>query len=142
MGEKVQVGPLIYTVLDSEWKTEFGDGFDRQVAKDRFLIIHLTITNSGGGEAGAPLAQLVDARKKEHGELQDVKGLPQWMGLLRRLSPAATEDGHIVFDVPVGLYKLKVSASDLENEMVALVDIPLELNAAPAAPGGTIPQSK
>ena len=142
MGEKVQVGPLIYTVLAAEWKTEFGNGFDRRVAKDRFLVIHLTITNGGGGEAGAPLAQLVDAAKKEHGELQDAKGLPQWMGLLRRLSPAATEDGRIVFDVPVGLYKLKVSDGAVEDEKVALVDIPLELNAAPTSSVGIMPQSK
>ena len=142
MGEKIQVGPLVNTVLGAEWKSEFGDGFDRRVAKDRFLVIHLTITNGGGGETGAPLTQVVDAHKKEYGEIQDAKGLPQWLGLLRRLSPAATDEGRIVFDVPVGLYKLKISDGDVENEKVFFVDIPLELHAAPASQGGIMPQSK
>lgn len=142
MGEKAQVGPLYYTVLGAEWRTEIGADIERRVAKDRFLIVHLTIFNSGSGDAGAPLTQLVDAQGKEHGELQDVKGLPQWMGLMRRISPTSTEEGRLVFDVPLGIYKLKVSDGGIEIEKTAIIEIPLELNGIAPPSHGSIPQSK
>ncbi len=127
MGEKVQVGPLIYTVLSADWRTDLGDGAEKTAAKDRFLIVHLTITNSGGAQIGAPLTRLLDAKGKEHGELQEVKNLPQWLGLLRMLTPAETNTGTIVFDVPLGIYKLRVSGGEIENERTAEIELPLEL---------------
>jgi hypothetical protein len=132
MGEKVKVGPLIYTVLSADWRADFGDGAEKSVAKDRFVIIQLSITNSGGEQEGSPLTQLIDAQGKEHGEVQEVKNLPQWLGLLRLLSPASTDTGKIVFDVPRGGYKLKVSGGSTENEKTALIDIPLDLTSATA----------
>lgn len=142
IGEKVQVGALNYTVLGAEWKTELGSDFERRAAKDRFLILQLAIFNGGSVDAGAPLTQLIDARGKEYGELQDVKGLPQWMSLMRKLSPNSVEEGRIVFDVPLGIYKLKVSDGGIENEMTANIEIPLELNGIAPPSHGVIPQSK
>ena len=140
LGEKVTVSPLIYTALSAEWKTDLGDG--KSVAKDRFLIIQLSITNSGGASVGSPLTQLIDAQGKEYGELQEVKNLPHWLGLLRGVSPAATETGTIIFDVPLGLYKLRVSDGNIENEKTALIEIPLELNSQPPPPSMNLPGPK
>ena len=140
MGEKVTVGSLIYTVLSADWKSNLGDG--KTVAKDRFLVIHLSVTNSGGAAIGSPLAELIDAQGKESGELQDAKNLPQWLGLMRSVSPAATETGTIAFDVPLGIYKLKVSDGNIENEKSALIEIPLELNTQPQAPAVGLPGQK
>jgi hypothetical protein len=132
MGEKVTVGPLIYTVLSAEWKAEIGDGTDTMVPKERYLVVHLSITNSGGAEAGSPLTVLVDKAGKEYPELQEAKALSGWLPIFRRLSPASTEDGNVVFDAPMGIYKLKIAdGGDLENEKLAYVDLPLELQAPP-----------
>ena len=142
LGEKIQVGILNYTVLGAEWKTELGSDIERKAPKNRFLIIELAIFNSSSGDAAAPLTQLIDAQGQEHGELQDVKGVPQWMGLIRKIPPNSTEEGRIVFDVPLGIYKLKVSDGGIEDEKTANIEIPLELNgiAPPSRP--VIPKSK
>ena len=129
MGEKTVVGSLIYTVLSADWKPELGDG--KSVAKDRFLVISLSVTNSGGAAIGSPLTQLIDAQGKEYPELQEIKNLPQWLGLMRSVAPAATDTGTIAFDVPLGIYKLKVSDGSIENERTALIEIPQELNSQP-----------
>ena len=140
MGEKVGAGSLIYTVLSADWRTDLGDG--RTMPKDRFLVIHMSITNSGGSSIGSPLTQLVDAQGKEYGELQEIKNMPQWLGLIRSMSPAATETGTIAFDVPLGIYKLKVSDGSIENEKSALIEIPLELNSSPQGPAVNLPGQK
>ena len=140
MGEKVEAGSLIYTVLSADWRTDLGEG--NTVAKDRFVIIHLSVTNSGGSAVASPLTQLIDAQGKEHGEVQDVKNLPQWLGLIRSLPPAATETGMIAFDVPLGIYKLKVSDGSIENEKTAQIEIPLELNTQPSSPSVNLPRPK
>ena len=132
MGEKVTVGPLIYTVLSTDWKEEIGEGTDKMVPKNRFLVVHMSVTNSGGTEAGSPLTVLIDKAGKEYPELQEVKALSGWLPIFRRLAPAATDDGNIVFDAPMGIYKLKVAdGGDLENEKIAYIDLPLELQAPP-----------
>ena len=142
MGEKVQVGALIYTVLSADWHADFGDGSEKRAAKDRFLIIHLSITNSGGTQVGSPFTQVIDAQGKEYGEIQDAKNLPQWLGLMRLLTPASTESGRIVFDVPRGNYKLKVSDGGIESEKTAMIEIPIELNSATASPAMNLRASK
>ena len=124
MGERVQVGPLIYNVLEAEWKNEMG----QKTPTHRFLVLRLTITNSGGREARPPLLTIVHTSGAEHTELSEVEGLQDWLGLLRRLDPAATEDGRIVFDVASGAYKLRLSdGGEPGQENTAIVEIPLQL---------------
>jgi uncharacterized protein DUF4352 len=124
MGERVQVGTLIYNVLEAEWKDEMG----QKTPAHRFLVLRLTITNSGGKEARPPLLTLVHTSGSEHAELSEIEGLKDWLGLLRRLDPAATEDGRIVFDVARGAYKLRLSdGGEPGQENTAMVEIPLQL---------------
>ena len=53
LGEKVQVGPLIYNVVEANWRRpNFGRRFVAR-AGHRFLVIHLTVTNSGAEESTA-----------------------------------------------------------------------------------------
>jgi hypothetical protein len=133
MGERVQVGPFIYNVLDAQWKTELGDGKQVQTPKNRFLIIQLTITNSGGTETYAPPLKLEDARGNTFGEAPSGEGVPNWLGLLRRLAPAQTEQGRVLFDVPAGAYRLRLAddSDDPAREKSALVEIPLRLEPEP-----------
>ena len=130
MGEKVPVGTIVYTVLDAEWKTDLPspDGLP-QTPKNRFLVIKLAITNGGGAQATIPLLTLENPKKESLLEVSEVKGQPGWLGLIRLVNPAQTEEGTIVFDVPTGAYKLRVTdGKEPGADTTRLVDIPLALN--------------
>ncbi|MBY0504757.1 MAG: DUF4352 domain-containing protein [Bryobacteraceae bacterium] len=129
MGEKIPVGTMVFNVLEAEWRSELpGDGM-AQTPKNRFLLIKLSMTNSGGAQAAIPLLTLENAKKETFMEVSEVKGLPRWLGLIRLVNPAATEDGVIVFDVPTGAYKLRVNdGKETGSETTRLVEIPLALS--------------
>ena len=129
MGEKVQVGTMVFNVLEAEWRSELpGDGMT-QTPKNRFLVIKLSMTNSGGGQDTIPLLTLENAKKESFLEVSEVKGLNRWLGLIRLVNPAATDEGQIVFDVPTGSYKLRVNdGKETGSETTRLVEIPLALS--------------
>ena len=66
MGEKVNVGPMVYTVLEAEWKSELsgGAGSLPQTPKHRFLIVKIGMTNGGGAQAAIPLLTVENANKE------------------------------------------------------------------------------
>lgn len=131
MGEKVSVGSLIYTVLEAEWKSELssGGGGLPQTPKNRFLVLKISMTNSGGAQATIPLLTLESPRKGSSMEVSEVKDLSNWLGLVRLVNPAQTDQGYIVFDVPTGAYKLRVTdGKEPGSEVTRLIDIPLALS--------------
>ncbi|MDP3000929.1 MAG: DUF4352 domain-containing protein [Bryobacterales bacterium] len=134
LGERVEVGPLIYSVFHAEWRTQLGEGPELRTPKNRFLIVQLTITNSGGGETSIPPVTLEDGRGGSFPEEISGAGVTNWLGLLRKLRPAQTEQGRIVFDAPTGAYRLRVTDDnpELGQEKAALIDIPLRLDPEPA----------
>ena len=128
MGERVQVGPLIYTILEMEWLNELPGDASPRVPQNKFLTIRATVTNSGSREINMPLLNLVDEGNKQILEIDDGKGVEEWFGLYRAIKPADTLPGRLVFDVKPGNYKLMLSdGGDLEKEITALVAIPLRL---------------
>lgn len=130
MGERVQVGPLVYTVLEADWENELGDGANSRIPKNRFLVIRLSVQNAGSKELTLPLLTLEDDKRQETLELDNGQGVEDWMGLLRHVTPANTIQGRIVFDVPVAPYQLRLTdAAELENERTAYVSIPLKLGS-------------
>jgi hypothetical protein len=135
MGQRVQVGPITYVALETQWKTQLKEGVGSAVPNNRFLMIRMSLTNSGGANQAVPLMVLVDAKGETHPEVTEgTEEVPQWLGLLRNLAPAQTEQGNIVFDVPMGAYKLKVSdGGDIQTERTALIDIPLTMEAPQAS---------
>ena len=140
MGEAVQVGPLIYTVLDAEWLDQLGEPTSVRTPQQRFLAIRISVTNSGSGASGVPALRLQDSRGTAYEELPNGDGLPEWLGYLRSVKAAQTERGRLLFDVPLGTYRLRlVNDADPENEKVALVDIPLHLGSPIPAPAGPPP---
>ena len=140
MGERVSVGPLTYVVLNSEWKSTLGEGIEARVPVQRFLVLHLTITNGSGADMNVPLLQIVDSQGVEHPEVQDGKGISGWMGLLRKIQGTQTEDGYIAFAVLMGPMRLKVTdAGDLENEKSALIEIPIKLEGEVAPTSADTP---
>lgn len=135
MGQRVQVGKLHYQVLEAEWLTEVQGA--KQAPKNRVLRLRLTVTNSGGQETSMPLLHVLDASGNEIMEISDLDGNSSWLGALRRLQPAITEEGSIYFDVPVGAYKLVVVDQTIpDEEKTALIEIPASLTPPPVpAPG-------
>ena len=143
MGELTTVGPVIYNVLETHWADQLSGSTGSQLPKHRFLLIRLTVTNSGNHDIAVPLLSLEDDQGHSYRELSKVEGVPSWLGLLRVLSPASHLQGTIVFDVPPMNYKLRVTdCGDLEREKTALIEIPLTFNPPqPIEPPGAAANS-
>jgi hypothetical protein len=130
MGERVHVGPLIYTVLETHWRSTLSDTATARAPKNRFLLVNMTVTNAGGDEISMPMLTMENPSGQSFPELTEgVDAVPQWYGaLIRRFKPAQTEPGTIVFDAPVGAYKLKVTdGGDFGNEKYAWIDMPVHI---------------
>ncbi len=131
MGERAEAGPLIYNVLESEWRARLGEGAQVRIPQHRFLLLRLSITNSGANTVSAPRVALVARSGAEYDELTDSEGVDDWLGLLRRLKPAETAVGRVLFDAPRGDYQLRVSddAFDPADARLAMIQIPLRMEA-------------
>ena len=142
MGELTPVGPVIYNVLETEWRNQLGSSIEQELPKHKFLLVRLTITNSGNQEVATPLLSLEDIEGETYMELSEIKGVANWLGLLRIVAPASTIQGVIVFDVPAKDYNLRVTdGGDLEHERTALIEIPLSLGASPTVEPPEAPDS-
>jgi len=132
MGERASVGKLIYTVTETEWKPTLGEGASARVPEHRFLMVRVNITNSGAELVHVPLLALYNEAGKEFRELDNGEQVSDWLGLLRRVSPAETLQGAMLFDVPPAAYRLQITdGGDLENEAISYVEIPLHMEADP-----------
>lgn len=125
MGDKVQAGPLIYTVIEAEWKPELGSGDKVHVPSQRFLLVHLTATNSAAEPVSIPSLTLTDDNGQIHNEAVTTADVPSLWGLVRKLKPADTMEGYILFDVEPKSYKLKLEGGGGSSD-VALVAMPLQ----------------
>ncbi|MBM3747581.1 MAG: DUF4352 domain-containing protein [Acidobacteria bacterium] len=130
MGEAVTAGPLIYTIAETQWRTQLGEGATARVPQHRFLLIRLSVTNSGASSSAVPAMALVDGQGQDHLELTDGQGVQEWLGYLRTVNPAETDRGWVVFDVPMAAYRLRVS-EDAEPGpgRTALIEIPLRVGS-------------
>lgn len=123
MGDKVTLGPLMYTVFETQWLTHIGAAPDEKVPQNRFFLVRLSMLNSSGNEVMVPNLTVEDDAGKSYPEVGSDIGAPQWIGLLRQVHPADSMSGNVVFDCPPGHYKLRLL--DDTTEKSALVDIPL-----------------
>ncbi len=130
MGDKVTVGSLVYTAIEAEWRPELGGGDGLpQTPQHRFLLLKVSITNSGGAQVSVPLLTLENDKKESLMEVSEVRNVQNWLGIVRLINPAQTEQGYIVFDVPTGAYKLRVTdGKEPGSETTRLIDIPLSLS--------------
>src|SRR5581483_6725123 len=108
MGEKVSLGPFIYTVLETQWATQFGTPPDEKVPQNRFFLVRLSAVNSSGADAMLPNLSVEDDKGNSYNELSYDVGAPQWIGMIRQIHPADSVAGNFVFDCPPGHYKLRV----------------------------------
>src|SRR5262245_61680857 len=124
MGERVQVGPLIYTVFEADWRTQLGDGHQPRVPDRRFLIVHLTATNGGAEVLSVPVLKLIDDTGQIYSESIDGSNVPSWVGLIRKVKTAETIEGNVLFDTEPKSYKLKLD-DEFDSGKTALVELPL-----------------
>lgn len=122
-GEKATVGPLIYSVVDTQFSPALGDDPNNQrLPKDRFVVIQLSVSNSGNSELSIPAMTLVDDSGQTYPELADGTGVPRWFGVLRKVASTQTESGQVVFDAPAKHYRLRLT-DELDDDVS--IDIPL-----------------
>jgi hypothetical protein len=127
MGSRVEAGHLIYTVLETQWLPQLGSGDSARVPKNRFFLIRISAVNSGSEQLDVPNVTLIDDHNQTVEELTEGEGVPQWLGAVRRVKPADSISGNVVFDAEPKHYRLKVT--DENGEKPAMVDIPLNFNA-------------
>ena len=135
IGDPANTGPLTYNVVETRWKSQLDAFPTSRVPERNFLLVRVSVTNSGGSEMGIPFLKLQNANGDTFTESENGAGVDHWLGLLRRIGPAQTEEGWLLFDVPTNSYKLRVSDGALENEQVAYISIPLNIDApVPSTP--------
>ena len=129
MGERVPVGQMTYNVIESTWRTQLGELFKTRTPAQRFLLINVSVTNGTGKDVSIPLLTLEGNNGQTYREIADGEGVDNWFGLLRTISPGQTQQGNVVFDVPLTSYKLRVpDINDTGFESYASVQIPLRMD--------------
>jgi len=132
MGNAAVAGPLSYTVINTEWRESLDGASGPTIPAHKYLLVSVSVTNKSAGEVSIPLLLLVDSSGKEYRESDKGDGVPEWLGLLRSVAPSQTDSGNLLFDVPPGSYKLRVSSGgDLEKETTALVNLPYRVEPPP-----------
>lgn len=128
MGERIQLGPLAYTVYEADWLNDLGDGSNLRTPKNRFLVVRLSIENVGNREATVPLLMVENEAAQDLLELDNGQGVAAWLGLLRQIPPGDRIEGRIVFDVPMGAYNLRLTdGGEPDKERVGYVHLPVKL---------------
>jgi hypothetical protein len=130
MGQRVEIGPVTYTAMETRWETKLGDGANPKVPQNRFLVIKLSVTNGADSTATIPLMKLQGTSGQTYEEVTEgADAEPTWFGMLRHVQPVETTQGVVIFDVPLGGYKLDIPDGDVGQEKHALIDIPLQLQS-------------
>ena len=127
LGERVDLGHIVYTVFETQWLTHIGEGPDARIPQDRFFLVRMSATNSLGTDLMVPNVSVQDDNGNSYPELSDGEGVPQWIGFLRNVKPVESAQGNLVFDALPRHYKLKLS--DETGERTAYIDIPLSFGA-------------
>jgi hypothetical protein len=134
MGDRVQVGPLVYTIFEADWRAKLGEGGEVRLPAQRFLIVHLSVTNGSSEALSMPALSLVDDTGHAYTESMDGQNVSSWFGLSRKLKPVETREGRILFDVEPKSYKLKLD-DDTNTGAVSMVEMPLRFDVEkPAIP--------
>jgi hypothetical protein len=128
LGEQIPLGALTYNVIETSWASQLGAMPMARLPERSFLLVHLSITNGGGQKASIPFLSLVNRGGERFPESENGQGVDNWLGVLREIKPAETEEGWILFDVPQNSYRLQlVDNDDAGGERAAYVDLPLRL---------------
>jgi hypothetical protein len=127
MGDRIELGRLAYTVFETRWLPQIGEGPTAHVPRNRFFLIRMSVGNTGSGEILLPNLSVEDDQGNSYPELSDGDGVPQFLGMLHPVTAAQPLVGNILFDAPPQHYRLRLW--DQENQDSALVDIPLSFRS-------------
>jgi hypothetical protein len=129
MGERVVVGPITYNVIESAWRSQLGSEFKLRIPEQRFLLITISATNGGGKDVSVPLLMLENEKGETFHELESGEGVEAWFGIFRTIGPAQTQQGQLIFDVPLSSYRLRLTdGGDAASERYAWVKIDLHMD--------------
>ncbi len=131
MGDKVPAGPLTYNVVEKMWRSQLGESFQTRMPQNRFLLITISATNGGNGDVSVPMLQLESPDGKVYREEENGEGVDNWFGIVRTLSSGQTQQGRILFDVPLSSYRLRLSDGDSASGHYTYVQIPLQIDDEP-----------
>lgn len=123
LGERMQLGHIVYQVFETQWLTHIGEGADARVPQHRFFLVRLSAVNSSSADLTVPNFSIEDDNGNTYAELSSGEGVPQYIGYLRNVRPAESQQGNALFDAPPRHYKMKIT--DETGDRVAFVDIPL-----------------
>lgn len=142
-GEKATVGPLVYNVIETQVLTKLGDDpASVRTPTNRFYLLRVAVSNSSNEDLAIPGLTLVDDSNQEYPEMADGTGVPNWLGIVRRVAAAQTEEGDIAFDAPAQHYRLRLTDETDDRQLfidVPLTYVPEQLNDVPAAPAPETP---
>ena len=127
LGEKAELGHIIYTAYETQWVPQFGDGPEARVPQHRFFLVRMAAVNSSGADLIVPNATIEDDKGNSYAELRDGDGATNWIGYLRQVKPAESVQGNLLFDAPPAHYKLRLT--DENEDHAAYFDIPLSFGA-------------
>jgi hypothetical protein len=127
MGDRVELGHLVYTVFETRWIPQIGEGPTARVPQNRFFLIRMSVGNTGSSEILLPNLSIEDDQGNSYPELTEGDGVPQFLGMLHPVTAAQPLVGNVLFDAPPQHYRLRLW--DQENQHAALVDIPLSFRS-------------
>src|ERR1700689_3026639 len=58
MGDRVNLAPLSYNVIETGWRTQLGNEFKMRIPEQRYLLITISVPNGGGHDVSLPLLTL------------------------------------------------------------------------------------
>ena len=136
MGDRVELGHLVYTVFETRWASQLGEGPTARVPQHQFFLVRMNVGNTGTARALVPNMTLEDDHGNSFPEVREGDSVPEWLGFLRPVTTLQAAAGNAVFDVPPAHYKLRLT--DEDSLRAALVDIPLSFREdAPDLPAPT-----
>jgi hypothetical protein len=127
LGEKLQLGHIIYTVYETQWAPQFGEGPAARIPEHRFFLVRMAAVNGASEDVSVPNVTIEDDKGNSYPELSNGDGVPQWIGYLRQVKPAESVQGNLLFDAPPAHYRLRITDENEENP--AYIDIPLSFGA-------------
>jgi hypothetical protein len=134
MGDRITIGPLIYNVVETVWRSQLGDLLKLRLPQQRFLLITVSVTNGGASEVSVPMLRLENQNGQAYPESENGEGVDDWFGLLRDISTAQTQQGRLLFDAPLSSYKLRITdGGEPGAERYAWVSIPLRIDVDTSA---------
>lgn len=111
-GTPIEVGDFSYTINDVKWKDVLGEGSLIQHPDAAFLVVDITVVNTGRKAYYQESPQLVDSSGRTYSSTSNAfieEGSELW---LKEFNPQVQSRGRLVFDVPYGSYSLRLSGKE------------------------------